>query len=132
MCLCVCLFGIFNKMVFSVYGCLLVVAATVDIFLSVLLTQATTNLVGASLLAIEPTSSWNNNKTDKEIAFISVNGNRLNVSNMATTSTIQSYMNLSASSVSTKGGDSKAEGKLRRGRRYLDFLNTSRMFVGTK
>ena len=133
-CLCICVFYMFlNKIIFTVHGCLLAIAVTMNVVLSVLLTQATANLVGASLLAIEPTSSWNNNETDKEIAFISVNGKLLSASNKATTETPQPYMNLTGSSVSTTtGGDTKPERLLRRGKRYLDFLNTSRMFVGTK
>lgn len=122
-----------NKITFTVYGCLLAVAVTMNIFLSVLLTQATTNLVGASLLVIEPTLSWNNNVTDKEIAFISVNGTFTNASNKATTQMSQPYMNLTAASVSTITREgTKPERILRRGKRYLDFLSTSRMFVGRK
>lgn len=82
-------------------------------------THSATNLANASLLVTEQASS--SSDTDKEIAFISANGSHLDDSK-TTSST-------ATGDVAVTSRPSR-ERPLKRSRRYLDFIEGSRMIVG--
>ncbi|XP_073820075.1 uncharacterized protein [Musca autumnalis] len=82
-------------------------------------THSTTNLASASLLVTEQASS--SSDTDKEIAFISVNGSHLDVS--------KTTLSIAAAdgglTVNNRTADEQRP--LKRKKRYLDFIKGSRM-----